>query len=340
MSLLSTLEHSINKKKYYEIFLLKIIFILPFFFCVLRPLNSTDTEGYLYYFVNASLSNPKPEISYVLISFFSKLIGGEVYGFRIVLFIYTLLGTLLLFKILEKSDNIALSFFVYFSFAYLYQMNIQMRSCVANLIFLYSIYDIEKKNWKLYYLKMLLAFFFHNSSIFFFVIYPYSCFLIKRRKLLFYMPLFFVFCAYFFGAIISFIISFADSTGFYALRVLKTYTEFSKHYVNPLNRFSLFIFLVYYFYLFKFSINKLKDIEVISLSIMALSIFCYFFGSFHLPIIAERYPEALNLIFVYFFPLLEKRIKEKYIFVILVYIYLTFVNMQYCTFSTLVGYFL
>ena len=90
--------------------------------------------------------NSYPEISCVLISVFPKLIGCTDNGFGIILFIYTLLAIIVLFKILEKSDNITLSFFVYFSFAYLYQMNIQMRSSVANLIFLYAIYDIKDKN--------------------------------------------------------------------------------------------------------------------------------------------------------------------------------------------------
>lgn len=109
---------------------------------------------------------------------------------------------------------------------------------------------------------------------------------------------------------------------------------------SPLNRISLFIFLVYYFYLLNFPVENLKKIEIISLSIMSLSIFCYFIGAFQISIIAERYPEALNLIFVIFFPLLEKRIKEKYIFNILVFIYLVLLNMQYGTFKTLLGYYL
>jgi len=133
-------------KKYDEIIILKILFIMPFLFCVFRPLTSNDTIGYYNYFIKASMLNSYPEISCVLISVFSKLIGCTDNGFRIILFIYTLLATIVLFKILEKSDNITLSFFVYFSFAYLYQMNIQMRSSVANLIFLYAIYDIKDKN--------------------------------------------------------------------------------------------------------------------------------------------------------------------------------------------------
>jgi len=99
---------------------------------------------------------------------------------------------------------------------------------------------------------MLLIFFFHSSSLFFFIIYPYSRLLLKRRKFLFYMPFIFIISSYYFCSILYYVNSFADSTEIYALQILKTYTNYWKHDVNPLKRISLFIFLVYYFYLFAF----------------------------------------------------------------------------------------
>lgn len=333
-------KEKLSPKRYDEIIILKILFILPFLFCVFRPINSTDTGRYYEYFLNSSLDNITIEKSYLWICIISKLIGGDVYGFRIVLFIYTLLATLLFFKVLEKSKNITLSFLFYFSFAYLYQMNIQMRSCVANLLFLYAIYDIKDKNWKMYYFKILLAFFFHSSSVFFLIIYPYCRLLLKKRKLLKYIPFVYIIGSYYLSSIISFIISLANSTGIYALQVLQTYTLYYKQKVNPLNRISLFIFLVYFFYVIAFQLKKLKDMEIIALSVLSLSIFCYFIGAFQVAVIGQRYPEALNLVFVILLPFLEKRIKEKYIFHILVFVYLTIVNMQYGTFRTLLGYYL
>lgn len=330
----------ISTKKFDELIILKVLFIIPFVICIFRPISSIDTSGYYQYYLNASIENPMPEISFVLISIIIKSIFGVEIGFRVVLLIYALIATVLLFKILEKSDNIPLSFFVYFSFGYVYQMNIQMRSSVSNLIFLSAVFDIKNKNWKKYYIKMLFAFLFHNSSILFFIIYPFSRYILKRRRILFFLPFIFIFATRIGWSIIALLTSYADTTGFYALRLLKIYTEYAKHYVNPFNRFSLFIFLVYYFYLFFFPIKKLTDLEIISLSILSISIFCYFVGAFYLPIIAERYPEGLNLVFVIFFPLLEKRIKERNIFLLLVFIYLILTNMQYKTLNTILGYYL
>jgi len=81
------------------------------------------------------------------------------------------------------------------------------------------------------------------------------------------MPFIFIISSYYFCSILYYVNSFADSTEIYALQILKTYTNYWKHDVNPLKRISLFIFLVYYFYLFAFSSKKLKNMEVISFSV-------------------------------------------------------------------------
>lgn len=330
----------ITNKQYQELVFIFLSFLFFFFLIILRPLNSTDTEGYFKYFQNASLKNPVPEKSFVIISLIAKFLGGEIYGFRIVLFIYATISIILLFSLLKKNSNPIIAFLVYFSFAYIYQMNIQIRSCIANLIFCHALYDIYDKNWKKYYIKIIIAFLFHNSSVLFFPIYPFCRFILRKRKLLIILPFLFVILAYFTGDIIFTFVSLGETHGFRALNVLKAYTQFSKYHVNPLNRFSLFIFFLHYFYIFCFPLKKITEKEIICLSILSISIFCYFFGAFNLPIIAERYPEVFNLVLVLFFPLIIKRVKEKDIFFVLFLIYIAIANMQYKTFETLLGYFL
>ena len=327
-----------SRKTYNELVFIAALFFIPFIMIIIRPLNSTDTGGYYSYFTNpASASNV--EQSFLLIASLVRVISPELLGFRILLFIYAFLSSVFLFVVLKKSENPFIAFIVYFSFAYIYQMCIQIRSGVANLIFVWAIYDIANKKPKQYYLKMLLAFFFHNSSVLFFVLYPLARFFNKYRRMLVVLPFLFVFLSICLSFLMDQAIFLLSNSKVTMLKTLYAYTyikQFSEAPVNPFNRISLFLLFVYYFFLFL--VKRKNTLEIVSLVIMAFSIFCYFLGKFTLPIISQRYPETFNLILVISLPLLYIRCKEKKIYFLLLLIYLLLINIQYKTLSTMLSY--
>lgn len=327
-----------SREKYNTLVFVAALFLLPFVMIVIRPLSSTDTSGYYSYFKNPE-SALKVEASFLLIASLARFVSEGMVGFRLLLFIYASLSSIFLFIILRKSRSPLIAFFVYFSFAYTYQMCIQIRSGVANLIFLWAVYDIADRNPKQYYLKMLLAFLFHNSSVFFFLMYPLCSFINKHKKILFILPFLLVFLAMVLSMGINNLIYLLANSKITMLRTLYAYTslkQYSEAYINPFNRISLFLMVIYYVSLF--FIKKLNTLEIVSLILMAISIFCYFLGKFSMPIIAQRYPEAFNLILVIFLPLLSTRCKEKKLFFSFLLIYLALINIQYETLSNTLSY--
>lgn len=184
---------SIEQKQFTRLLAICFIFFIPFILTLQRPLTSTDTTGYFDYYQKAVSGVQTVEYSYYLLSLLSGLLLPGEMGFRLLLFFYQTIAFSILLVLIKKSPKPYLVFFIYFSFAYIYQFSIQIRSCIANLIFVLSIYDIFEKKWKSYYLKMLIAYFFHRSSLLFFLVYPLCVFILKYRKVLYLLPVFFCF---------------------------------------------------------------------------------------------------------------------------------------------------
>lgn len=331
----------ISSEKWNEISMLLFLFIIPFIIAVFRPLWSIDTSTYLYYYKNASFDYNEVEKSFSLISIFAKKILGEGNGFRFVIFVYEFLASITLFKILQKSEFPFICFIVYFSFAYMYQMCIQMRSAFSNLLFILALYDIRDKKTANYYLKMIVAFIFHQSAILFFLIYPVAGFIIKHKKTLYLLPIFAVFFSFMFAKGIAFVSNFENSS-FRPLKLIYTYAylaQKSGETANPINKISLFVFAIYYFFIFFVHVKKMSKTEIISLTVLSISIFCYFFGALTLPVIAQRYSVALNLVLLILIPCLFARVKEKWLLLIFIGMYLCIVSCEYSTLQILLSYF-
>lgn len=332
-----------SKKKWNEIIFISFLFFIPFLICVFRPLKSMDTEGYYNYFLKANLEHPHPEKSFVYISLFWKKILGDIYGFRCVLFTYAVLAYIVLLEVLKKCDNKFLSFIIFISFAYTYQICIQMRSAVANLIFILALFDVKERKIKAYYLKIFIAFIFHNSAIFFVIVYPILRYIIRNKKILFYLPLLAISGSFFLTSFLTYFVNITKNSSLYIFRALFEYYSLSqvgKSEINPVNTISLSIFCFYYYFIFKIKIKKITDIECISLVVISLSILMYAIGYFFIPIFAERYTVALNLILIIFLPLFMNRCKERRLFLVLLLIYLWLINRQYQTLNFTVSYLL
>ena len=262
-------------------------------------------------------------------------------GFRLLLFFYQTIAFSILLVLIKKSPRPYLVFFIYFSFAYIYQFSIQIRSCIANLIFIWAIYNIFEKNWKSYYLKMLIAYFFHRSSILFFLVYPLCVFVLKHRKLLYLLPVLFVLFAKLFKAFMEGLIDFAESSNMPALKTIWTYTQLSSYQdskVNPYNKISLFLFVIYYYPLIKYKARNLLKQECICLTVISLSFFYYLFGAYNIPIIAQRYPEAFNLVLLIYLPLFINRVKEKQLIYIFLTLYLFLIAENYSTLEVMLSF--
>lgn len=332
---------SIEQKQFTRILAICCIFFIPFILTLQRPLTSTDTTGYFEYFQKAVSGVETVESSYYLISRLTGLLLPGELGFRFLLFFYQTIAFSILLVLIKKSSKPYLVFFIYFCFAYIYQFSIQIRSCVANLIFILAIYDIFEKKWKSYYLKMLIAYFFHRSSIVFFLVYPLCVFVLKYRKVLYLLPVFFVLFAKEFNAFMGGFIDFAEGSNISALKTIWTYTQLSAYQdskVNPYNKISLFLFVIYYFPLIKYKARNLLKQECICLTVLSLSFFCYFFGAYNIPIIAQRYPEAFNLVLLIYLPLFINRVKEKQLIYIFLTLYLFLIAENYSTLEVMLSF--
>ncbi len=327
-------KFNISKKKFFNLIFICIIFCFPFFLTLQRPLNSTDTSEYYEYYQKSILGIQTVEPTYYYLSRISNDIACGEFGFRILLFFYQLISFSILLIILRKSEKPCFTFFIFFCFAYIYQFSIQIRSCVGNLIFILAVYDIFEKKWKSYYLKMAIAYLFHRSSILFFIVYPFCVFVQKHRKFLYIFPIAFFCLAKSFTPFMESFVEYLGGSKISIMKKLWTYTQLTAYQesaVNPYNKISLFLLVIYYLPLIKFRVKNLSEKEIICLTVISLSFFCYFFGAFNMPIIAQRYPEALNLILLIYLPLFSNRIKEKEIFYLLLALYLVLIAQNYGT---------
>ena len=332
-----------NKKNWNEMLFISLLFFITFFICVLRPLQSMDTMGYYNYFLQANLKNPHPEKTFVYLSLFWRKLFGDVVGFRGVIFTYTLIAYGILIEILKKCKHPFLSFIIYFSFAYMYQLCIQMRSSVSNLIFLLALFDIRDRKLLQYYFKMFIAFLIHNSAVFFVIVYPIAIYVLKHKKMLKWLPLFAIIGSFVAASSIALIVNKTEGLNIYIFRTLWTYYSASKigqSGIHPINSISLSIFCFYYYFVYKVKIKNISDFECISLVAIALSLMNYALGYILIPIFAERYTVALNLVLIIFLPLFMEHFKEKKIFLVLLLIYLYIINRQYQTLNFTISYLL
>lgn len=336
--MLSPLNWKENQK--YVVMLLGIFLIL---ICAFRPLSSSDTYGY-YNLYRQVIGHQDAfvEQSFKIISWLGYSLFGVSEGFRFVLFIYATITMSIMIKALDYCEEKIMSFLIWFSFAYVFQMTIQMRSAVANLLFLLSIQDIIKGNLKKYYIKILIAIFFHQQSVILLFIYPFIRVIMKKRRILIVLPLLFIITARFASVFLNRFIGYLMNSRFdyiAAKAEAYLYNYYTDVLINPLNRISIILLLVYYFEIAYVGIKKLKNDEVVYLIVGAVSIFCYFLGYYTIPIIGMRYPECFNLVLVMWLPVIGIRrfSSSSKIYNMFVLIYLYLINIQYQTFEVIIS---
>lgn len=99
----------------------------------------------------------------------------------------------LIYKCFERYDcNNPFAIMIFFAMNGFWSFDVQ-RNFKAILLFFYALkfIEIERKNWKNYFLCLLIAYFFHNSSLLYFLVTPFFIIKLteKRLKIYFYLGL-------------------------------------------------------------------------------------------------------------------------------------------------------
>ena len=261
-------------------FFLFIFFILSF----IRWEVGTDWDSYFRYYngIKGTLENVfyfeynRFEIGYEIINHFAKSISNS-YSFT--LFIQAIIIYLFWAKALIKlSVYPLLSLFIFFcmSFASIFFV----RQNIAMAILIFSVYFIDKKNWKAFLSLILLAFIMHRSSIVFLIAYPIYHKYYSSNKILFLLIIS-IFIGIFIG---QSLLTYLGALGMGAISAKIEYymsqgendhfSDFSITQIlikGSINR--LFLFFIYMFVLNKFrKKNKLIN-GLINLNILGMVLY-------------------------------------------------------------------
>lgn len=139
-----------------------VILTVCVFICVTRPESLPDYKNYreVFYSVHDSF-----EISFTVIKRLAPDFGW-------LLAAYSLISvSVKLYVIRSMSANIWISLLVFFSVSFVLHDLIQIRAGVAGALCLLSVKYIVYREWKYYYVIILLAILFHNSAIIFVPLY-------------------------------------------------------------------------------------------------------------------------------------------------------------------------
>jgi hypothetical protein len=146
----------------------KILFIfsgiLLFSIAAFRGSNDFDYEGYIGLYNKGALINKlRIEPTFILISIFVKHVFNNVLFLFI---IYAFLGVSLKFYAIKKMTAFyMLSVLIYFSNFFIFHEMTQIRVGVASALLLISLKPLLEKNFKAYFIIIIIAFLFHYSAL-------------------------------------------------------------------------------------------------------------------------------------------------------------------------------
>jgi hypothetical protein len=314
-------------KRKYEIDIIAILLlIIPLFiFSINRGLDSTpDTRAYLKIYSNIVETNGRVSIepSFSIISSISYRLFGFDDGFRFLLSFYAFSSfSLLIYIILKYSNMPFISAWLYISIYFLLHICVTIRVGIAALIFLLALEDIINRNIIMYYLKSIVCIFFHASGVIMLVLYPLLYLIINKKTLLFILPIIGYILSYYFFILIEIASNYFPNR--YIAGRLHSYIFFFKKgsidTINIFNIYYLLIIFIYYLLLVKIY-HKLSVNMKIYHAVLCLSIFSFCFGR-SLPVVAYRIPEFLNIVLILFIPKIYKYIKEKKIYITIIFLF-------------------
>ncbi|MCR5251776.1 MAG: EpsG family protein [Lachnospiraceae bacterium] len=324
-----------RKTQYAAFDILCYLLLAVMILCDFRNIFATiDTPAYFSSYMAARLSSNSLEKTYVLLSILVRNIIGDKAGFRVVLIIYSLVSWILIKRIMKKTEYPIIALLLWFVISFKINIAIQIRSGLATLVMLDSLHDLGV-DWKKHYIKILFAVMIHSSAILFVFIYPVY-YLIKKQNRLFLLilPLLTIISAWLFSNSIHIFLTRLLSQNTFGGRIAERFLLFNsaqylRSYVNPFNRFSLAIVIIYYLYLYFVGAKPFSELQIGGLAVMMMSLFCYFFGAKSSPMIAYRYPEMLNQVLAIMTTGIVVYAKNKKLAVILVFFFIIMAEMHY-----------
>lgn len=158
----------------FKSFVAIIIFIILALFAGTRL--DIDNDYFFYYklfrytpdnvkdFLNGD--NKMEWCMYVFPRLFSFFFQSKVEIARASILLFAILGVGIKMIAIKKNSSVFfLSIILYVSYLFLMQEMTTIRVGIASAIFLWSIPDFENKNYKFFFIKLLVCFFFHSTSI-------------------------------------------------------------------------------------------------------------------------------------------------------------------------------
>ena len=298
----------VTKKNLPIVYLFLFFFIFLIIKCILRPLRG-DTFTYHIHYLLAQENICLIEPSFYLISKICYKIAHDVIGFRLLISIYAIIDAYILLKIFKKSKSPLLCFLIFYLAFYNWFMCTLMRASVAYLICFSSLYDIAEQKRKKAFVKILIATLFHYSVCWFLVILPLEK-RIKNKKQLKRFSLY-AFFAIIIGAPIMNIIFSKILPNNYILEKLYSYYTSGIYYLQLFSLKSIFLFIIYYYFLKYLNIGKISRVCRISLIFISFSIVFHFFGVMIMGEIGSRLRDFVYVGLLIFAPEALKYIKNR-----------------------------
>jgi len=293
-----------------------------------RPLGfDADSIGYFNIMENIINDNfDTIEVSFIyIVKIFFNLFGMDIYQ-RAVFVFYAVLNLFILSKVLNRTTNyFFISLLVYFFIFFPILSMTQMRFSLGTAIFLFSIKDIQERNFFNYTLKIFFAFLFHYTFALFILFY----FLNPTKNSMSYFN-FILFISFLFSflkeKIVNLILYISHLLNVPEYFQNKIYINLVQNLeVNSLNILNIkIIFALFILYL---SNKYVKNENLLYNKILTIGIILYFLTSFS-PTIAFRAYNSLCIVLILIIPSIVAKIKEQSLSLgfLLLFLYLMFLN--------------
>jgi hypothetical protein len=278
--------------------------------------QSVDYGMYRNLFESSVISTFDPivllvqEPSFFIIPLFCHAVFGPSYYINVSFLIFAFLGVSTKILAIKDSRFFFLSVALYCCYSYFFQEMITIRAGVASGIFLLAIKDLDNKNDKGYFLKILLALLFHYSSIIFVLIW-----VLVRLKLS--LKVFYSFLA------ASFAIALLKINLLVLLRLdllipkVKIYLDLMELEGNvAINLFNYRILIsLFMLFLFAYKIKVLEDEPyfLTLFKIHLLSLILFFVLSTSAIVFSDRTFDLLAIVQVLLYPFIILIFKERFV---------------------------
>lgn len=256
------------------------------------------------------------EPSYFLVPFIGKLFLGNSLYIQFSFLMFALIGVTTKISAMKDSQYFFLSVALYGCYSFFYQEMITIRAGVASGFFLLAIKDLDSKNDRMYFSKMLLAFLFHYSSIIFILVWIYIRLELTVKT-----------CYYLLLA--SFLVAFSQINLLMLLRIdllipkVKIYFDImeleGKVKINLFNYRILISFFMLFLFSYTYKLLEKQRYFVTLLKIHIFSLILFFLLSTAAIVFSDRTYDLLSIVQVLLYPFVILVFKERIVGYLIVF---------------------